>query len=215
MTRKPATAAKSTKIRAEDELAEAVRRPTGPLRPVRDDINLGERLRTLRKARGLSIEQVANSVGVTKSFLSRFERDAVSASVATLLKVCDAIGVRPGTLFDPPATNLVRAGEGRPISLGGEGMHEYLIAGVGNEHLMALLSVIEPGGGSGPEPYKLNAAVDFVHLKEGELDMVVDGELYSMKAGDTLTFPPTLAHTWRNPSQTQPAVAVWVIAPPI
>lgn len=215
MPRKPVTADPSSPPDAPSAATDAARRPAGPLRPVREEINLGERLRALRKARGLSIEQVANSVGVTKSFLSRFERDAVSASVATLLKVCDAIGVRPGTLFDPPATNLVRAGEGRPISLGGEGMHEYLIAGVGNEHLMALLSVIEPGGGSGPEPYKLNAAVDFVHLKEGELDMVVDGETYSMKAGDTLTFPPTLAHTWRNPSATQPAIAIWVIAPPI
>ena len=193
----------------------AARRANTPIRPVRTDVNLGERLRTLRQAKGLSIEQVATSVGVTKSFLSRFERDAVSASVATLLKVCDALGVRPGTLFDPPATNLVKAGEGRPISLGGERMNEFLIAGAGNEHMMALLSVIEPGGGSGPEPYKLKAAVDFVHLKEGRLDIEVDGELFCMSAGDTLTFPPALPHTWRNPSERKNAVAIWIIAPPL
>lgn len=201
--------------RSTEGTVEVSRRSARPIRPARDEIKLGERLRLLRKARGLSIQQVADNVGVTKSFLSRFERDAVSASVATLLKVCDAIGVRPGTLFDPPATNLVRAGEGRPINLGGEGMQEFLIAGVGNEHFMALLSIVEPGGGSGPEEHKINAAVDFVHLKEGALDMVVGGETYEMKSGDTLTFLPTLPHTWRNPSDTQAAVAIWVIAPPI
>jgi uncharacterized cupin superfamily protein len=80
---------------------------------------------------------------------------------------------------------------------------------------MAILSIIEPGGGSGPEPYKLNAAVDLVHLKEGRLDVSVDGQMYNLGKGDTLTFPPALAHTWSNPSDKEAAIAVWIIAPPL
>ena len=195
----------------------APRRANKPLhivRPAQEDINLGERLRTARKARGLSIEQVAVASGITKSFLSRLERDAVAASVATLIRVCKAMGIRPGSLFDSPATNLVLAGKGTPINLGGENMNEFLVSGSSNEHLMALLSVIEPGGGSGSEPYTLNAASDLVHLKEGELIVDVDNVSYHLHAGDTLTFPPSLPHMWVNPSKTKRAVAVWVIVPP-
>ncbi len=188
--------------------------PLQVVRPPQDDIHLGERLRAARKARSLSIEQVANVAGITKSFLSRLERDAVAASVATLLRVCNAIGIRPGSLFDPPATNLVRASEGTPISLGGQGMSEFLISGSSNEHMMALLSVIEPNGGSGSEPYTLNAASDLVHIKEGELIIVVDNVSHHLYAGDTFTFPPSLSHMWVNPSAKDKTVAIWIIVPP-
>ncbi|WP_162567086.1 hypothetical protein [Variovorax sp. SRS16] len=104
--------------------------------------------------------------------------------MATLLRVCKAIGIRPGSLFDPPATNLVRAAQGTPISLGGQGMSEFLISGAGNEHMMALLSIIEPSGGSGSEPYTLNAASDLVHVEQGELIIVVDSVGPAVARGD-------------------------------
>jgi quercetin dioxygenase-like cupin family protein len=157
---------------------------------------------------------VATASGITKSFLSRLERDAVAASVATLIRVCNAIGIRPGSLFDAPETNLVRAGKGTPINLGGEAISEYLISGSNNEHMMALLSVIEPEGGSGSEPYTLNAGSDLVHVQRGELVVHVDKVSYHLKEGDTLTFPPSLPHSWVNPSPSEQTVALWVIVPP-
>jgi len=188
--------------------------PRQVVRPVDDDINLGDRLRSARKARGLSIEQAAKAAGITKSFLSRLERDGVAASVATLLRVCKAIDIRPGSLFDAPTTSVVRAGQGVPINLGAQDAAEFLISGAGNEHMMALLSVIEPGGGSGAEAYTLNAASDLVHIKEGELIVDVESTSYHLREGDTFTFPPSLPHSWVNPSTTRKTIAIWVIVPP-
>lgn len=182
--------------------------------PAVDGFNVGSRLRAARQAKGLRIEEVAQRVGVSKSFISRFERDVVQASVATLLRVCDAIGIKPAQLFSPPTTAYVPAGEGTPISLGGEHMREYLIGGDGNEHMMSLYSVIEPGGGSGSEPYTLNADSDMVHVMSGQLKMRVGDDTYLLKAGDTLTFPPSIPHTWHNPSAKDTCTAIWVIVPP-
>lgn len=184
------------------------------VQPVRQNVAIGARIRSHRQSRGLSIEHVAQAVGVTKSFLSRFERDNVSASIATLLKLCDAIGIKPGVLFDAPEANYVPSGEGQPINLGGEGMFEFAISGGQNAHFLALLSVIEAGGGSGSEPYSLNAATDMVHVKSGVLEMTVGEERYRLQAGDTLTFQPSIPHTWVNPQTDELTVAVWVIAPP-
>jgi transcriptional regulator with XRE-family HTH domain len=208
---------KATRAAAASALPVAARKVPKPLlvvRPAEQEINLGERLRAARKAKGLSIEQVANIAGITKSFLSRLERDAVAASVATLLRICSAIAIRPGSLFDAPSTSIVRSGQGAPINLGGQRMSEFLISGSSNEHMMALLSVIEPGGGSGSEAYTLNAASDLVHIKEGELVVEVDHVSYHLHAGDTFTFPPSLPHMWVNPSATKKTVAIWVIVPP-
>jgi transcriptional regulator with XRE-family HTH domain len=196
--------------------AEAVHKPqNGVPFPVREDgVRIGAKLKALRRARGLSMEQVADAVGVNKSFISKLEADAAQPSVATLLRYCDAVGIRPGSLFDPPATQLVRRDDAVKIDLGGERMTEYLISGTGQTEMMALRSVIEPGGGSGAEPYALRSQADLVHVLSGELEIVVDGVVHLLGEGDTLTFPPTLPHSWRNPSATTVAHAIWVIVPP-
>lgn len=192
--------------RSEAQIDEA---PTSP-----NGFNVGARLRAFRQQRNISIDAVASKAGVSKSFLSRFERDLVQASIATLLRICDAIDVKPGTIFDPPTTNFVKAGEGAPINLGGVGMRERIVGGVGNEHMMALHSVIAPGGGSGSEAYALRADLDLVHVISGELDISVGGENYHMKSGDTLSFDPKITHSWRNPSTSEPCVTFWAIVPP-
>jgi len=183
--------------------------------PVRDEsARIGAKLKALRQARGLSMEQVAQAVGVNKSFISKLEADAAAPSVATLLRYCDAVGIRPGSLFDPPPTQLVRRDEAVRIDLGGERMTEYLISGTGQAEMMALRSVIEPGGGSGAEPYALRSQADLVHVLSGELEITVDGVVHRLGEGDTLTFPPTLPHSWRNPSASAVTQALWVIVPP-
>jgi transcriptional regulator with XRE-family HTH domain len=214
-----AKAATAAKARADSGKPAAPRDTSSEQRsvtfPVRDaKVQVGAKLRALRQARGLSIEQVAQAVGVNKSFISKLEHDIVAPSVATLLRYCDAVGIRAGTLFDPPPTKLVRRGDGQPIDLGGQHMREFLVSGEGQDQLMALLSEIEPGGGSGDEPYTLRSAADVVHVLEGRLEMIVDGVPYILTPGDTLTFPPTLPHTWRNPSRTTRTRAFWVIVPP-
>ncbi|QDQ87424.1 helix-turn-helix domain-containing protein [Alcaligenaceae bacterium SJ-26] len=177
-------------------------------------IDVGARLRQARLAKGLSIQEVADRVGVSKSFISRFERDVVNASVSTLLKICDVLDVRPGQLFEPPVTKFVPADQRPPINLGGARMREYLIGGAGNEHMLAIFSIIEPGGGSGDEPYTLDARSDMVHVQTGSLSVTVGDQVYIMQPGDTLTFPPSIPHTWKNPSATETCTALWVIVPP-
>ena len=183
--------------------------------PVREEPPpVGAKLRAQRQARGLSLDQVARAIGVNKSFVSKLEHDAVAPSIATLLRYCDAVGIRPGSLFDPPPANLVRRDERRRIDLGGEGMAEYLISGASQDQMMVLMSEIGPRGGSGAEPYTLRSSADLIHVLEGRLEITIDTATYVLNAGDTLTFPPTLPHTWRNPSETQPTRAIFVIVPP-
>lgn len=178
------------------------------------DFNVGIRLRSQRKARGMRIEEVADKVGVSKSFISRMERNVTQASIATLLKVCEVVGITPAKLFAPPSTQYVPQGQGAPISLGGEKMREYIISGGINDEMMVLYSEIDVGGGSGAEAYTLNAAADVVHVLSGELEIIIEEQSYLLAKGDTLTFKPTQPHTWKNFSKDKLCTAIWVIVPP-
>ena len=67
-------------------------------------------------------------------------------------------------------------------------MREYLLTPSGEKRVQAILSDIEPGGGSGDEPYALPADVEFVFILAGQLQITVAGEQVTLEQGDAFTF---------------------------
>lgn len=176
-------------------------------------LRIGVRLRAARQARGLTLDKVAAATGVTKGFLSRLERDDVSPSVASLVAVCEVIGLRVGDLFDTPETSLVRAGEAREINFGGERVREYLLTPGTQSQLRVIHSLIEPGGGGGEEEYALDCDVEFVYVLRGDLELLLSHQSVRLAAGDAFTFPGREPHTWRNASGEEPCEVLWVLTP--
>jgi transcriptional regulator with XRE-family HTH domain len=192
-------------------MAGEVRRLARPHDPV--EAHIGARLRTARQAAGLTLAAVAAQAGLTKGFLSRLERDEVSPSVASLVTVCGVLGIGVGALFEAPETNLVRAEEAPLINFGGHGLREYLLTAGTQRQLQVIRSIVEPGGGGGPEMYALACDIEFVYLVAGQLRLMLPGEIVDLATGDAFTMPGTTPHTWLNPSATIPAEVLWALTP--
>lgn len=187
--------------------------PRDKLKQGNGGVKIGARLRQARQQRGLTISALAERTNLTKGFLSQAERDLASLSVASLVRICDVLDIGVGTLFDKPVTNYVPR-ERRPrINFGGEGVEEYQLTPSSESRVQVIEQLVEPGGGSGDEEYSLQGETEFVHLLKGQLEVTVGDELVTLKAGDSLTFSASDAHTWRNPSSRQTAHAIWVFAP--
>ena len=56
-------------------------------------IDLPHRLRTLRRQQSLSLEQLGERTGLTKSYLSKLERGLSEPSISTVLRLAEAYGV--------------------------------------------------------------------------------------------------------------------------
>ena len=175
---------------------------------------IGQRLRAERQAQRLTLTQLADEAGLTKGFLSKVERDQGAPSVASLLRLCDALGMSVGELFDGSHDQeLVRAGAYPAIGFGGQGMAESLLTPFRERRLQVIHSVIEPGGGSGDEAYELPVDVEFVFLVRGRITLVVDGRPHELAAGDAITFAPSVPHAFHNPTEDEIAEVLWVLAP--
>lgn len=192
-------------------MAGEVRRLTRP--HDRAEALIGARLRTARQAAGLTLAAVAVEAGLTKGFLSRLERDEVSPSVASLVTVCGVLGISVGQLFEAPDTSLVRAGEAPPINFGGRGLREYLLTAGSQRQLQVIRSLVEPGGGGGPELYSLACEAEFVYVAAGRLRLLLPGDMIELADGDAFTMPGATPHTWLNPSQHTVADVLWVLSP--
>ncbi len=62
-------------------------------------IRVGERVRELRQARGMSLRELAKASRLSANALSMIERGLSSPSVSTLYRVAEALGVGISSLF--------------------------------------------------------------------------------------------------------------------
>jgi transcriptional regulator with XRE-family HTH domain len=174
---------------------------------------IGARLRAARLARRKTLAEVAAQSGLTKGFLSKLDRDQVSASVASLMRLCQTLGISVGALFQSSNGEVVRHDAYQRISFGGTDMHEYLLTPRGERRMQVILSDIAPGGGSGDEPYALPSDVEFVFVLEGRLQVTIRDEQVVLEAGDALTFLSRSEHCFRSVATTGRTRVLWVFSP--
>jgi transcriptional regulator with XRE-family HTH domain len=167
-------------------------------------IDVGGRLRELRQERGMSMRSLARASSLSTNALSMIERAKTSPSVSTLYKLAEALEV-PITAFfriEPERKPVVfcRAAErskvefelGKWEGLGGESF---------TGRVEPFMLTLDPGASSGAYSM-LHTGHEFVLCMTGELEYVVEDQVYLLKPGDSLLFAAQLRHSWHNPSET-------------
>lgn len=181
-----------------------------PIEPMRTPTALGRRLRAVREQHRLTIDQVASFTGLSKGFLSRVERDLTSPSVASLVAICQVLGVPPGQMLEVPETEMVVLEDAPAVSLGGDGITEKLLTPPGQRNVQIIHAVVESGGRGEEELYTMDCIAESLHILEGEFVLVTSDAEFRMKQGDTVTLPGSEPHTWYNPTEDT-AKVLWIL----
>jgi transcriptional regulator with XRE-family HTH domain len=179
------------------------------------EVDLGARIRALRLARGQTLRELAADAGVTESFLSQVERGVASPSIASVQRIARGLGETIAELFaaDERAGSVVRVADRRRIVYQGLGAIDEFLTRSTDGRLQVILSTIEPGGGTGDEPYTHDSDEEVVIVLEGSLDLWVGSEHWRLEAGDAVTHSSRIPHRNTNPG---PGVArvLFCITPP-
>jgi DNA-binding transcriptional MerR regulator/mannose-6-phosphate isomerase-like protein (cupin superfamily) len=172
---------------------------------------IGVRLRQLRIRRGLSLAQVAKSVGISVGFLSALERSHMSASVSTLRKLARFYKTNILGFFDPAESSIRLVSPAkRKVLEAGPGVRMELLAW-GNTVMEPHLFRISPQSGSG-ESYT-HEGEEFLYILQGELQISLEEEEYLLQPGDSFYFESATPHRWTNPGRGETWV-LWVNTPP-
>ena len=179
------------------------------------ELELGTRIRSLRLARRLTLRELAGRAGVTESFLSQVEREKTSPSIASVQRIARALDLSIAQLFAEEASTgrVVRRETRRRIVYPGlKAIDEFLTPNVAGR-LQVILSTVDPGGGTGEEPYSHESDEEVVVVLSGVLDIWVADEHYVLRAGDAITFNSRLPH-WNMNRGDVPVTVLFCLTPP-
>lgn len=188
----------------------------GGAAPIVEEPDVGVTIRRLREERQLSLRDLAARAGLTQSFLSQVERGLTSPSVASLRKVAQAFGIPLAALFQGPAApedRVVRRDQRRTLVHPNRQWRDELLTPDLQGKLQVILSVIEPGGGSGEEPYAHDSDEECVVVLRGRLVFWVGPDRYLLDEGDSIVFESRIPHRNINPGPER-AEVLWITTPP-
>lgn len=178
---------------------------------------VGQDLRALRKARGITLSELAIRTGRSVGYLSQVERGLSAISIQDLRKLADVFEVPLGWFLsdaDAPEGErgrVVRADARRRIGSEESGLVEELLSPDLGGTFEIIRSEFAPGAELGKPGFRETEEAGYV--VSGELDLWIDGRHFHLRPGDSFRFNHE-TYRWRNPGDV-PAVVIWVISPPV
>lgn len=176
-----------------------------------DERKVGKNIKEIRKERNLSLNELADMIGMTKGYISKIENSASAPPLSTLSKIAISLGVEVGDLTaeeldlpQPMKVCVTKKGEGKKLTTGGlTGYHYEILA--------------HKKSGKNMEPMLLAPAFDeeaifshegeeFMYTIEGTHEVIYDGESYIVDAGDSIYFDSIVPHTGRSIGKTRAKV---------
>jgi transcriptional regulator with XRE-family HTH domain len=178
---------------------------------------VGHDLRALRKARGLTLSELALKVGRSVGWLSQIERGLTEPAIDDLRRLADALD-QPMSLFfgaaEAPEEErgyIVRADNWRSLGTAEAGLQEQLLSPDLGGSFEIVRSVFAPGAelvGRAERPTE-----EAGYIVSGRLELWIGERRFLLGPGDSFRFARE-PFRWRNPGD-EPCIAIWVIAPPV
>ncbi len=165
---------------------------------------IAKNIRTLREKKKMTLQEIADLTGLTRSYLSKIERSKKAPPYSTLNRIASALGVDVNFLFkvileDDIDTRITftKRGRGEIVETAGA------FYGYGYEALASN----KPG--KNMSPYIIKPAFEetgvFQHegeellfVLEGRHEFFYDGKSYMMEQGDSVYFDSGIPHSGRS-----------------
>ena len=165
---------------------------------------IGERVRALRDAAGLSLRDLGERSGVSAPMLSQVERGETSPTLAVAAKIARGLELTLSQLLrldEQAHVVVVPAGRGRTRARAGHRVEE-LTPPLPGQRADVSRHVLEPGtatGGAGDPPLHEPGARETAVVLSGAVALEIDGECHELSRGDSVTFDADLPHRFVNP----------------
>lgn len=184
--------------------------------PPHETRTLGADLRALRKARGLTLSEIADALGKSVGWMSQVERDISAPSISDLRALAGLLDVSVSSLFRVAAAAgeegfIVRHNARRLIGSRSAGLVEELLSPDLTDDFEVVHSTFEPHASIATTISRPTQEVGYI--VSGQLDLWIEDTCFHLSVGDSFRIRGQ-SYRWSNPHDL-PCRAIWVIAPPV
>ena len=177
-------------------------------------MEIGAKIRQLRKEQKMSIEQLAALAKVSGGLISQMERDLTTPSVGSLWKVAKALHVHINYFFDEYELDnpVVRSGERKKIVLPNSKVTYELLSPTLNKKMELLMIKIEPGEENFDEQI-CHEGEECGYMLQGTMKIKWGSREFILTAGDSIYLDSSVPHRYLNIGKNV-AVSLWTMTPP-
>lgn len=159
-------------------------------------------LKALRKSRKLSLDNVSEMTGVSKSMLGQIERSESSPTVSTLWKIATGLHISFTSLLEHEEEEciVINNDDITPFLSAENRFRLYPVFPREGERSFEVVNIeIEAGAVSESTPHEPGTE-EFVTVFDGTLELVLSGsETYTIPAGSSMNYRADQAHVYKNP----------------
>ena len=171
---------------------------------------LGERFAEIRRKKNLSLQQVANLTGISRSTLYKVERKGVSLTYDKLVQLSEGLAVDISELFLAPRTVedkhpvtarrvLTNLKEGEVLGREELFPHNYLCNELSHKVLVPTLVTLKARKIEGFGPLLRHPGEEFTIVMEGEIQLYTEYyEPAALVRGDVVYIDSSMAHAYIN-----------------
>lgn len=179
-------------------------------------VELSQRIKKLRREKGLTLEQVAAGTGLTKSWLSKVENFRITPSLQALGRIAAVLKVPMSELFagldEQPSIAVVRKSERKRVERDDSSASGTVYESLAHNRLVRVMDpfflTISPGGGR--KEQLAHEGQEFLMVMAGEADFQYGEEVYHLGAGDCLYFDAHVPHRiWNSTCATTSVLCVF------
>jgi transcriptional regulator with XRE-family HTH domain len=164
---------------------------------------IGQRVRQHRTARGWTLDELADRSSVSRRMLINIEHGEGNPSIATLLRISNALGVGLPVLVDverPNAFTVTAAGRAPVLWRGPRGGQALLVAGTAPPDVVELWDwTLQPGEAHTSEAHSAGTR-ELLLVLDGAVDLRVGDRTDRLETGDSAAFAGDVAHGYATPA---------------
>lgn len=166
------------------------------------DVHLmvADNLKTIRKKKRLSLDDVAKITGVSKSMLGQIERGDVNPTISVIWKIVNGLKVSFTSLLERPVsdTEIIRNTEIKPLEEDDGRFINYPIFPFSEDKRFEIYRIKILAHGVLDALAHLEGMEEFITVFAGTVTITVQQQEYSLSAGDSIRFKADVRHRYEN-----------------
>jgi len=167
-----------------------------------ETIDVGKRIKSIRKRKNLTLQEVSEKSGMSATAISAIERNVSSPTVTTLAAIGRALGESLSSLLGEAEIEyvLTRAANRERLATDIRNVDfQSLAPGVPGQRFHPKLGILKPGANSG-EDFVNHQGDGFFLVIRGTLEMEINGTSVRLEEGDSLYVRGNTSYRWKNAS---------------